>query len=296
MKDILVTGVAVIDFIFELDEIPTSPEKYRTHKGSISGGGVAANAAVAISRLGGNPYIATRLGDDHIASIIKKDFIDENVKIDYVKIFNNTHSSYSSVFIDKNGERQVVNFRDKKIPEDASWLKHIPKKDAYLADSRWESGAIETLKLAKKFNKPGILDAEETVTQKLIECSSHIAFSSSGLKMFTQISQLEKALKKVSKITKKWICVTDGPNGVYYLENSMIKNIPSKKILAKETLGAGDIWHGAFTLSLAEGENEIESIKFANSVAAYKCQFTGGRKGYPFKNQLEIFMNIKKKV
>ena len=212
MAKILVTGVSVIDFIFKLDQIPKTPEKFRTYEGSISGGGVAANAAVAIARLGGKAYIATRLGDDHIASIIDQDFNKENVNTEFILKIDNINSSFSSVFIDKKGERQVVNFRDKNIPESATWIKNIPIKDAYLADSRWESGAIETLNLAKKNLKPGVLDAEDTVTESTIKCASHIAFSAYGLKKFTKTNNLEIGLQKIREITKNWVCVTDGEN------------------------------------------------------------------------------------
>ncbi len=55
MKKVLITGVSVIDFIFQIDAIPNNFEKYRANNASISGGGVAANAAVAIAKLNGKP-------------------------------------------------------------------------------------------------------------------------------------------------------------------------------------------------------------------------------------------------
>ena len=58
----------------------------------------------------------------------------------------------------------------------------------------------------------------------------------------------------------------------------------------KDTLGAGDVWHGAFVLSLAECNNEFEAVIFANSAASLKCTVFGGRKGIPFRQQLENFI------
>ena len=57
MKKVLITGVSVIDFIFQIDAIPNNFEKYRANNASISGGGVAANAAVAIAKLNGKPSL-----------------------------------------------------------------------------------------------------------------------------------------------------------------------------------------------------------------------------------------------
>ena len=129
MSNILVTGVAVIDFIFQLDVMPLEAEKYRANDVSISEGGVAANAAVAISKLGGQVTLVSRLGKDEIGNIIKNQFYNERVNINYLREFVDCRSSFSSVYIDELGERQIVNYRDENLPEDATWIKNIGDQD-----------------------------------------------------------------------------------------------------------------------------------------------------------------------
>ena len=109
MVNVLITGVSVVDFIFQLNEIPKENEKFRAENASISGGGIAANAAVAVSRLGGTPTLVSRLGYDQIGSMIKNDLIEEGVNVNFTKQFQGNRSSFSSVYIDKKGDRQVVN-------------------------------------------------------------------------------------------------------------------------------------------------------------------------------------------
>ena len=70
MTEILVAGVAVLDFVFDVGEFPRSPEKYRAKGASIVGGGNAANSAVAITRLGGTARLASRIGDYPVADLI----------------------------------------------------------------------------------------------------------------------------------------------------------------------------------------------------------------------------------
>ena len=290
MKTVLVTGVCVIDFIFQLDEIPKTFEKFRANDAFITGGGPAANAAVAVSRLGGSATLASRLGEDEVAKLIMSDLVNEGINTKYIKQFEGHRSPFASAYIDKKGERQIVVYRDHTIPLDASWINEIEDHDVYLADTRWNEGTIETLKIAKKLNRPGVLDAEDTVTVEAIQNASHIAFSLFGLQSFTNKKNIKDALKEISMITKGWACVTNGEKGVYFLSNSELVNIPTVKIDAKDTLGAGDVWHGAFALSLAEGSNEIEAVKFANSAASLKCSVFGGRKGIPFRQELENFI------
>ena len=62
MTNVLCCGVAVVDFVFAVQEMPREPIKYRATDARIIGGGCAANAAVAINRLGGKAWLAARLG------------------------------------------------------------------------------------------------------------------------------------------------------------------------------------------------------------------------------------------
>ena len=177
MNKIMVTGVSVVDFIFQLEAMPMESEKFRAEDVSISGGGVAANAAVAITRLGGEATLVSRLGKDEIGGIIKNQFLNEGIKINHIKEYEGCRSSFSSVYVDKFGERQIVNYRDPKLPENASWINKIEEHDVYLADTRWIGGAIETLKIARYFNRPGVLDAEDKVTEEALNAISEQALT-----------------------------------------------------------------------------------------------------------------------
>ncbi len=69
MAGVLCVGIATQDYVFGLNEMPTRAEKYRANDLAVVGGGIAANAAVAVARLGGRAMIATRLGDDRWGAI-----------------------------------------------------------------------------------------------------------------------------------------------------------------------------------------------------------------------------------
>ena len=290
MSDVMVTGISVLDFIFRLESMPREPQKFRASEAAISGGGIAANAAVAISRLGGEATLVSRIGDDEVGNIIKEQLVKEGLKLNNVRKFKNCRSSFSSVYVDRYGERQIVNFLDSKLPESASWLHDIEEHKAYLADTRWINGAIETLKIAQKFKRPGVLDAEDNVTQESVELASHVAFSLPGLECFTRESDLKKALIQVKNFTKAWVCVTAGDRGVFFLDKNELENIPSAQVQVKDTLGAGDVWHGAFTLSLAKGKKELDAVRFANSTASLKCTAFGGRDSFPTLKQVQDFI------
>ena len=175
MRDILITGLTTLDLIFKMKNFPNKNEKYRADTAMLSGGGNAGNASVAVARLGANSTIFSAVGKDDVGSLILAKLQRESVNTEFVLTIENWQSSFSSVFVDINGERQIMNYRN-SLPEGAAKsILGFPVYDAYLSDSRWNEAAIATLSLAKKFKKPGILDAEAPVSDQAVELASHVA-------------------------------------------------------------------------------------------------------------------------
>jgi sulfofructose kinase len=294
MSKILLAGVAVMDFVLSLDNFPANAQKYRARDAMVVGGGCAANAAVAVSRLGGHALFAARLGEDPIGDMIVSGLQDDGVDCALVKQFPGRRSSFSSVIVDAAGERQIVNFRDEDLSFDAGWLREqIPHDfNAALGDTRWPQGAAALMVAAKVLSRPGVIDAEAPFDKcdAAMQSASHIAFSSQGLREFTGILNLEDGLRKAGETFASFVCVTNGAENVLYLDRGEIRSIPSFDVGVVDTLGAGDAWHGAFTLALGEGKKEQEAIRFANAAAAIKCTRFGGRAGIPDRATVEKFL------
>ena len=87
-----------------------------------------------------------------------------------------------------------------------------------------------------------------------------------------------------------WVAVTDGANGVRIADAASFSHVPAFRVDVVDTLGAGDIWHGAFALRLAEGADELEAVRFANAAAALKCLAFGGASTCPDRVATEIFL------
>jgi len=291
MVKVVCCGMAVIDFMFMVDEMPQRAEKYRASETKIVGGGGAANAAVAVARLGGQGHLAGRLGDDQIADMIVQDLRAEGVNCDLLKRFENGRSSFSSVLVDRAGERQIVNFRGVGFGDEANWP--VMEFDAALADTRWAEGAEELMDRARALGVPGVMDAEAPCRETIPESASHVAFSTQGLKDFASTDDLETGLLFASAKLDAWVCVTDGANGIFVVKDGSVKNIPGFEVEVVDTLGAGDIWHAAFALRLGEGADEFGAVVFANAAAALKCRKFGGRAATPERAEVERFLREK---
>lgn len=290
MKRILVCGLAVVDFLFGVPQMPRRAEKYIANSAAVVGGGGAANAAVAISRLNARALLAARVGDDVFGRMIIDDLLAEQVDCSLVQTSLTGTSSFSSVLIDTAGERQIVNFRGRDLSDDPTVFENI-KVDGVLADTRWQAGTVAAMELAQRLNVPGVIDAEAPVDPHALSLASHVAFSRQGLMQYCPAETLEVALLKAATLHDAWLCVTDGENGVYTIENGAVTQIKAQPAEIVDTLGAGDVWHGAFVVALVNRQTEIQAIKFANAAATLKCTRHGGGRNGPALDEVSDFMN-----
>jgi sulfofructose kinase len=290
---IVCVGSSVLDYVFKLDTLPRQAEKYRAKGLDVVGGGTAANAAVAIARLGGQAYLASRIGQDVAGRVLVQDLHKEEVNTRYIKRFENVNTSISSVYIDAQGERQIVSFPDPNMPKDPTWLPTRWPRGmmAVLGDTRWDAGSTHMFALARQAGKIAVLDGDRAPDNpRALELATHIAFSFQGLREVTGIDDPAEGLKVYGQASSSWVAVTMGERGVYYLEKGELKHMPAFKIKAVDTLGAGDVWHGAFTLALTQGQSEYDAMRFASAVAAIKCMRSGGRRGTPTKEEVTTFL------
>jgi sulfofructose kinase len=69
--------------------------------------------------------------------------------------------------------------------------------------------------------------------------------------------------------------------------------MPVFAVAAVDTLGAGDTFHGAFALALAEGRDEPAAMRFAAAAAALKCTRFGGISGTPGRAEVAAFLDAR---
>ena len=292
MSTVLVAGVAVADIVMRVGAFPRLAEKYRAEDASITVGGCAANAAVAVARNGGKAMLAARLGQDLIGDLIVNKLTQDGVDLSLCDRRDGARSSFSSIYVDAAGERQIMNFRGENLATTIDFTS-APRTDAVLADNRWPELTRAALATAHTWGVPGVVDAEAPFDADAVAGATHIAFSLQGLSAFAPGLAPQAALQRAAETFHAWVAVTDGPNGVWFSENGTIAHLPAFAVETVDTLGAGDIWHGAFALRLAEGADERSAILFANAAASVKCQSFGGIATCPTRNETEAFLRTR---
>jgi sugar/nucleoside kinase (ribokinase family) len=134
------------------------------------------------------------------------------------------------------------------------------------------------------------LDQKTEPDDPLLKLGSHLVASAEALRATTGLSDCGDGLRRLTAHLSGFLAVTDGPNGVTWLDGGTLRHMPAFKVQAIDSLGAGDAFHGAFTLALAEGRDLRDAMRFASAAAALKCTHFGGASGAPQRAEVEEFL------
>lgn len=294
-RRIICVGHAALDRIYRIEAFPPEPTKVRALEHVESGGGMAANAAVAIARLGGRVELWSRIGEDGAGVAIRAGLKAERVDIRYVQAFDGARSSTSAIIVDGSGDRLIVGQRDAGMPSGTSWLplERIKGADAVLGDVRWLEGVRAVFGSARKENVPTVLDADLGAREALggiLALTDYAIFSAPALREFAPDGQDADRLGHVLSLGPRHAGVTLGRDGYLWRERDDQGQAPAFGASITDTTGAGDAFHGAFTLMLAEGRKTPQCARVAAAVAALKCTRLGSRAGLPTRAELDAYM------
>lgn len=296
MTAILCLGHAAHDLIYRVPAIPATPVKVIATALTECGGGMAANAAVAIARLGGSVEYWGRVADDALGARILGDLAAEGVRVDAARRIPGARSPVSSILVTPGGERLICSFSDPQLDADAGWLplERLAAFDVVLADVRWPTGSARLLDAARSADRPALLDADvapRSVLEDLAARATHVLFSEPGLAVVANGDAPSDALRKVYRPAQHSVVgVTLGASGFLWRDHHGEHSVAAPPIAPVDTLAAGDVWHGAFALALGEGAATREAARFANAAASLKCQRPGGRAGAPSRAEVDSML------
>jgi sulfofructose kinase len=296
MGNILCAGIAVLDEVFRVSTFPVPDTKVQASEFISIGGGNAANAAVAIARLGGKAHFAAPLGDDAVGDRLIESLQREGVEcVGCVRVAG-ARTPVSAIFLDARGDRTIANYRDHRLndarADDPDLL--VSAVDAVVADNRFPDFVLPICRAAMARRIPVVIDADkaEDYRPPLFKAATHVIFSAQCLRATARTDDLPLGLAQMGILTDAFLAVTDGPHPVLWYDRSRatIRETPVFAIKAVDTLGAGDVFHGAFALALVEGRGVEEALRFAAAAAGLKCSRFGGSAVAPRRDEVDALL------
>jgi sulfofructose kinase len=296
VKPIICVGHAALDYVYRIEAFPPEPTKVRSLEHIESGGGMAANAAAAIARLGGKVELWSRTGADSAGKRIHALLEADGVETQFVRTYEGARSSTSAVIVDNAGERLIIGERDHAMSMDSSWLplERIAGAAAVLSDFRWVEATRDAFREARARGVPTLLDADLGGGGLLTEflcLADYAIFSAPALDDFAPGMDERAQLESVLAQGVRHAGVTRGADGYTWLSKGGTSgHQPGFAAEIVDTTGAGDAFHGAYAWALAEGRPAADCARIAAAVAALKCRKLGARAGLPTRAELDAFL------
>jgi sugar/nucleoside kinase (ribokinase family) len=294
---ILCIGIPVRDLTFRVQDLPARGLKVGAQHFEEIAGGNALNAAIAISRLGGRAALCGPMGDagETSSRYIFDRMAELGIEMQDIVHMPDLVTPISAIMIDPGGERTIITFRDPKL-----WTVRLPDTDSLLADcdailveSRCAEFCSDLCGEARKRGIPVVIDVDSAMPMRegLLSASSHLIFSSEALQATADVADDAAALQKLAKVTSSFLAGTRGAQGTVWLDpNGALRQTPAFPVHTVDTLGAGDVFHGAFVLAITQKQDIQGALRFASAAAALKCTQFGGAFACPQRSEVEALL------
>ena len=226
MPHILCAGIAVLDEVFHVREFPAPDTKAEATEFFAVGGGNAANAAVAIARLGARVAFAGPIGgpagEDAIGDRVIKGLAAEGIDTGGCVRLAGTRTPISAILLNAQGERTIANHRDKRLdavtPPDPARL--VADIDVLLVDNRYPTFVTPICRSRTPTRPAVVIDADKATveTDPLFALGTHVIFSGDCLRRTTGIDDLAAGLARMAQFTDAFLAATNGPLPVLWRE------------------------------------------------------------------------------
>jgi len=298
MTRVACVGHAALDHVFTVDALPREPTKTIARGFVLRAGGMSLHAAIAASRLGAAVRLLGRVGDDSAGAFLRERLIAEGVQAQGLESVRGAQTSLAAVIVDAQGARQIYIHRgDAMARAHALDTRQLEGADVVLVDPRWADGAAVALAWAREHGVPSLLDADVAplaALDRLVPLARWVAFSEPGLVLWARGRSRDEALATALTLGPSLALVTLGADGARWLDGSgPALQVQPPAVKAIDTTGAGDVFHAALAIALAEGQGTHEAVSWACAAAAFKCEAGFGAEGAPTRAELSCWLTAR---
>ena len=284
-------GVITIDTIALVDKYPGEDERILADEISRAGGGPAAVAAVALSRLGVKSAIVGTIGDDADGKEVLRIFAQEGVDTSGISI-GTTATAGSVIVASKEHSARAISTRQpvaqaamneaaKKLIASAQWV-HVD----HVGIKRLDEAGISRGKGPQiSFDAGyGVETFDPILVDLFVPTDRQMALRYPGI-------DLAVALENDSMKAGNTVVATQGSAGsAGFSPETGLVTAPGFRVDVTSTLGAGDVFHGALVAQLIQGHPLQEAMLRANAVAALSCRGLDGQSKIPTTTELDAYL------
>ncbi len=276
----LFVGLAAVDVSYTVDEVPQRNQKISVASQLITAGGPATNAAATFAFLGGRAGLVTAVGRHLLASVIRDDLSHFKIRLHDQARERREPPPLSSIMVHRStGERSVVSanaavFSRVSHRFKPRWLSGV---SIVLVDGQYMDLCIAAARAAKERGIPVVIDCGswKPGMAKLLPLVNTVICS--GDFRPPRCKSEDDVFGFMLRRRIQRVAITRGQSSIRYAEGAERGEIAMRKVRPVDTLGAGDIFHGAYCYFAAGGNSFREALAAAARVASFSCRYRGTR-------------------
>jgi sugar/nucleoside kinase (ribokinase family) len=270
-------GVAAVDLIYRVARVPEENSKIMADQRIFAAGGPAANAAITFGFLGGQSTLVSAVGEHALASLIRGDLGRGNVELVDLAPPNFVPVVSSILVTAGTGRRTVVSSTGPPLTM-RSAARLLDGASFLLVDGHHLSLAAELASQARAMNVPVILDGGSW-KQDLDELLDFVDIAVCSSDFYPPgTADAAGVIRSLHNSGIADVAVTRGERPILFDSRyGGSGEVPVPQIQTVDTLGAGDILHGAFCYEWSRSASFSGALEYAARIASNSCRYFGPR-------------------
>ncbi len=299
--NVLIVGSSNTDMVIKADRLPRPGETVIGGIFYMNPGGKGANQAVAVARLGAPVTFICKVGNDIFGRQAQVHFEEEGIDTTYLMTDAESPSGVALITVDKQAENCIAVASGANAalsPVDLENAKDaIERADIILMQLEVPLETIEYVAdVAYHKQKKVILNPApaQPLSASLLQHLYMITPNETEAEMITgvKITDNESAIEAAHVLTEmgvEQVIITLGAKGALLYNDGEAEFVPAHKVEAVDTTAAGDIFNGALTVALSEGQSLSDAVRFACKASAISVTRSGAQSSAPYRKEVELF-------
>jgi ribokinase len=265
-------------------------------------GGKGANQAVAAARLGADTSMLVKLGQDPFGDLAAENLRREGIRPDLVLRSPDSHTGVAFIIVDERGENMIVvagGTNNLLSPSDVEIARPAIQQAKVLLlqlEIPMET-VVQAVKIARQAGvrvilnpAPGrALEAELLSQVDVLTPNETEAQLITGLPV-TNLAEAEAAARSLLKSGVGAAVITLGSKGALVVTPEYARHVAGRQVQVVDTTGAGDAFSGALAVALAENQDLVQAVAFANAAAALQVTRFGTAPAMPYREEVLAFL------
>lgn len=298
MKRIVVVGSSNVDLTARVRSLPHPGETVGGATLLKANGGKGANQAVAAARMGGDVVFLTCLGNDASGEMLSAQFAADGIDTSCIKL-SATPTGTALIFVDDNAENCIAvapGSNNDLLPADIDAARSFIEGAGYLL-VQLEIPMPTVVRSVELADSMGIRTILNPAPMNPVpnELFSHIwlitpnqteAEQLTGIRVVSEDDARKAADALFAKGVQN-VIVTMGSKGSMVCTPETAVFVPSRKVQAVDTTGAGDVYNGTLVAALAEGRTLTEAARLATLASSVAVTRMGAQTSAPYRNEID---------